>query len=55
MLLRQTNRIYTMRGLTTQSAESIRFLLNGRDGEADRMVTVVDYFKGDLERISVGM
>lgn len=34
-----------MRGLTTQSAESIRFLLNGRDGGADRMVSVVDYFR----------
>jgi len=35
-----------MRSLTTQPASDLKFLLTGRDGGKDRMVTVVAYFKG---------
>ena len=34
-----------MRGLTSQSAADLKFLLNGRDGKEDRMISIVDYFK----------
>lgn len=28
-----------------QSASELKFLLNGRDGAADKMVSIVDYYK----------
>lgn len=34
-----------MMGLTNQPASDLKFLLNGRDGKADKMVSIVDYFK----------
>lgn len=34
-----------MRGLTMQSAAELKFLLSGRDGQPDKMVTIVDYYK----------
>ena len=42
-----------MRGLTTQPASEIRFFLNARDGGQERMVSVVDYLKGELFPIPV--
>jgi eukaryotic translation initiation factor 2C len=44
-LARKTSRVFTMRGLTVQAAADLKFLLSGRDGEPDRMVTIVDYYK----------
>jgi hypothetical protein len=35
-----------MRGLTSQCAADLKFLLNGRDGRPDRMVSVETYMKG---------
>lgn len=43
-----------MRGVTTQTAEELNFLLNGKDGKADKMVSVVQYFKGEWEQIADG-
>jgi eukaryotic translation initiation factor 2C len=34
-----------MRGLTVQAAADLKFLLTGRDGAQDRMVSIVDYYK----------
>ena len=34
-----------MRGITTQVAADLKFLLNGKDGKPDEMVTIVEYFK----------
>ena len=34
-----------MRGLTTQPASELKFLLDGKDGAGDEMVTIVDYMK----------
>lgn len=42
---RKTSRVFTMRGLTTQPAADLKFLLSGRDGKPDRMVSVVEYYK----------
>ena len=38
-----------MRGLTSQCAADLKFLLNGKDGKADRMVTVEAYMKGEKQ------
>ncbi|CAD6584810.1 MAG: hypothetical protein TREMPRED_003962 [Tremellales sp. Tagirdzhanova-0007] len=40
-----TQRVYTIRGITSQAAADLKFLLSGRDGGVDRMVSVVDYFQ----------
>jgi hypothetical protein len=37
-----------MRGLTSQTAAELKFLLSGKDGKADRMVSVEAYMKGEL-------
>lgn len=42
---RQTERLFSLKGLTTQPAETIKFLLTGKDGAADKMVTIVEYYK----------
>ncbi|ORY31025.1 putative Argonaute-like protein [Naematelia encephala] len=42
---RKTDRLFTMRGITTQAAGDLKFVLNGKDGKADRTVTVVQYMK----------
>ncbi|KAI9636400.1 eukaryotic translation initiation factor 2C 2 [Dioszegia hungarica] len=42
---RKTSRVFTMRGLTVQAAADLKFLLTGRDGAQDRMVSIVDYYK----------
>ncbi len=34
-----------MRGLTSQSAADLKFLLEGKEGKADRMISIVDYYK----------
>lgn len=45
MVTRKTSRVFTMRGLTVQAAADLKFLLSGRDGQPDRMVSIVDYYK----------
>ncbi|KAK1921573.1 eukaryotic translation initiation factor 2C 2 [Papiliotrema laurentii] len=42
---RKSSRVFTMRGLTSQCAADLKFLLNGRDGRPDRMVSVETYMK----------
>ncbi len=44
-----------MRGLTTKSAAELQFLLNGKDGKADRMVTVEHYMKGKVHLFYIDM
>ena len=39
--------MFTMRGITTQCAADLKFLLSARDGGQERMVTVAQYFKGE--------
>ena len=34
-----------MRGVTAQSAADLKFLLAGKDGKADKMVTIPEYYK----------
>ena len=34
-----------MRGITAQTAGDLKFLLQGKDGQPDKMVTIVEYFK----------
>ena len=50
---RPTQRVYTIRGITSQAAADLKFLLSGRDGGVDRMVSVVDYFQRELSRFSI--
>ena len=45
LISRQTERVFSLKGLTTQPAETIKFLLTGKDGAADKMVTIVEYYK----------
>lgn len=42
---RQTDRVFSLKGFTHQPAENIKFLLTGKDGAADKMVTIVEYYK----------
>jgi hypothetical protein len=42
---RQTERVFSLKGFTHQPAENIKFLLTGKDGAADKMVTIVEYYK----------
>ncbi|RXK35353.1 hypothetical protein M231_07375 [Tremella mesenterica] len=42
---RQTERVFSCKSLTFQSADELQFLLNGRDGGPDRMVKIPQYFK----------
>jgi eukaryotic translation initiation factor 2C len=37
--------VFTIRGITFQPAADLKFLLRGSDGQAGKMVTIVDYFK----------
>lgn len=46
LIRRKTSRVFTMRGLTSQCAADLKFLLNGKDGKPDRMVSVEAYMKG---------
>lgn len=46
-LYRPTERVFTMRGITSQPAEKLKFLLSGRDGGKDRMISVTEYFRGE--------
>lgn len=34
-----------MRGVTVQAAADLKFLLTGKDGKADKMVTIPEYYK----------
>jgi eukaryotic translation initiation factor 2C len=34
-----------MRGITAQSAADLKFLLAGKDGKQDKMVTLPEYYK----------
>lgn len=34
-----------MRGITAQSAADLKFLMAGKDGKADKMVTIPEYYK----------
>ena len=42
---RQTDRVFSLKGFTHQPAENIKFLLTGKDGAADKMVTIVEYYR----------
>jgi len=42
----KTSRVFTMRGLTSQCAAELKFLLKGKDGKADRMISVEAYMRG---------
>lgn len=37
--------MFSLKTLTIQPAEGIKFLLTGKDGAADKMVTIVEYYK----------
>lgn len=41
----QTSREYTLKAITTKPASELTFLLEGRDGRADKMVSIPEYFK----------
>jgi len=45
LTIRQTERVFSLKGFTHQPAENIKFLLTGKDGAADKMVTIVEYYK----------
>ncbi|ODN94352.1 argonaute [Cryptococcus wingfieldii CBS 7118] len=42
---RNTERVFAIIKLTAQPADSIKFTLNGRDGQPDRTVSVAQYFQ----------
>lgn len=42
----KTEKVFTLMSITHKPASEIKFLLNGKDGKADRTVGVVQYFKG---------
>lgn len=41
-----TDREFSLKAITIQPCADIRFVLNGRDGAADRNVTLAQYYKG---------
>ena len=46
----QTERVFTLKAISTKPASEIQFLLNGKDGQPDKMVSLTDYFKSTYNK-----
>lgn len=51
LMSRTTERVFSIKSLTVKPAAEIKFLLNAKDGAADKMVSLTDYYKSTYNAV----